>query len=138
MADQEPQCACPEIKFTNGFTETIRASTPIPKRKLAHEQFQIKKKKKILKALGHTGYILGRAVNLTGTYIHRWAYNSHAWCVQVCVGVRGVCVHVCVCVCVCVCVFVCMCVCVRMHVCVACVCVEMNVLISFCKCPGLS
>ena len=26
-----------------------------------------------LKALGH-------AMNLTGTYICRWAYNSHAWC----------------------------------------------------------
>ena len=55
----------------NGLTETKSASRPIPKRKLAHEQFQILFFFLVflLKALGRTGYILGRAVNLTGTYI---------------------------------------------------------------------
>ena len=62
----------------NGFTDTTSASRPIPKGKLAHEQFQIFFFF-LLKALGRTGYILGRAVNLTGAYIRRWAYNYHAW-----------------------------------------------------------
>ena len=46
MADQEPHCACPEIKVdseANGFTETTSSSRPFPKRKLAValEQFLI-------------------------------------------------------------------------------------------------
>ena len=61
----------------NGFTETTSASRPIPKRKLAHKQFQIFFFF-LLKALGRTWYILGCAVNVTGMYIHRRVYNPHA------------------------------------------------------------
>ena len=54
------------------FTETTSASRPILKRKLAvaHEQFLIFLNYFLLKALGRTGYIFGRIVNLTGAYIY--------------------------------------------------------------------
>ena len=79
MADQEPHCACPEIKVdseANGFTQTTNTCRPFWKQKRAHEKFQIFFFLN-LKALECTEYILGHAVNLTGAYIRQWVYNSH-------------------------------------------------------------
>ena len=58
-----------------GFTETTTACQPFPKQKPTHKQFLFFY---VLKALGCTGYLLGRNVNLTGAYICRWACNSQA------------------------------------------------------------
>ena len=56
----------------NEFTETTSASQTYPEKKASTRTISdLKFFFFLLKALGHTEYILGRAVNLTGAYIRQ-------------------------------------------------------------------